>query len=534
MRTTTTIPAILLAVLLPASIAAAGVFQLAWDDEIDTTFGNAGRGVATDAAGNAYVCGEIGTTTVQHDWITIKYDAAGDRVWTRSFDGLAGQNDEARHIGLDAAGNVYVGGISFTGGSFGAGPKYDVVVIKYTPDGDVVWQHTFNSVNDNDDFIEDMVVMPDGTVYVVGYSYAPVGEPADADYLVYRLGADGQPMWWTFWDGPHERTYWLQARADADATGFSIAAMTERLIGPTDADDLNVFTFAKFSPAGALLAEGTWEPPFNANLPDTNWLSDAALDPNGALVAVGRYDGPYDFETGPEEPARAVAIKFAANGDVAWVAENDTELSDGFDRIVIDGDGRVLIAGTYNIQGAITTHAAHVTAAYDADGAFLWEDRFDGAGEFFDGEGYAAITDTGELLIATGYFSAPYDEDIRFVRYEPASGATIESWTFNQGSYADRILGLAIDAGGDAIITGFSIDALPGGGFENASLMAAKVITGTPNDEPADLDGNGVVDVSDLVALILAWGGDGASGADITGDGVVDVEDLVALILAWG
>jgi hypothetical protein len=48
---------------------------------------------------------------------------------------------------------------------------------------------------------------------------------------------------------------------------------------------------------------------------------------------------------------------------------------------------------------------------------------------------------------------------------------------------------------------------------------------------PADLDGSGVIDVGDLVAVILAWG---TAQGDVTGDGMTDVEDLVAVILYWG
>jgi hypothetical protein len=49
--------------------------------------------------------------------------------------------------------------------------------------------------------------------------------------------------------------------------------------------------------------------------------------------------------------------------------------------------------------------------------------------------------------------------------------------------------------------------------------------------------GDGVVDVDDLVAVILAWGACPAPPegcpADLNGDGAVDVDDLVAVILGW-
>jgi hypothetical protein len=53
----------------------------------------------------------------------------------------------------------------------------------------------------------------------------------------------------------------------------------------------------------------------------------------------------------------------------------------------------------------------------------------------------------------------------------------------------------------------------------------------------ADVTGDGVVDVDDLIAVILAWGPcpapPAACPADTNTDGVVDVDDLIAVILNW-
>ena len=50
---------------------------------------------------------------------------------------------------------------------------------------------------------------------------------------------------------------------------------------------------------------------------------------------------------------------------------------------------------------------------------------------------------------------------------------------------------------------------------------------------PPILDGDGTVGVTDLIALITAWG-PCSCAADLDGNGAVDVVDLVALITAWG
>jgi len=52
-----------------------------------------------------------------------------------------------------------------------------------------------------------------------------------------------------------------------------------------------------------------------------------------------------------------------------------------------------------------------------------------------------------------------------------------------------------------------------------------------------DLNGDGTVDVVDLLALLEAWGPcppDGPCPADLTGNGVVDVVDILELLLHWG
>jgi len=49
---------------------------------------------------------------------------------------------------------------------------------------------------------------------------------------------------------------------------------------------------------------------------------------------------------------------------------------------------------------------------------------------------------------------------------------------------------------------------------------------------PEDTNGDGVVNVSDVLAAIGNWGGNGAG--DVDGSGVVDVSDILAMVSAWG
>ncbi len=46
------------------------------------------------------------------------------------------------------------------------------------------------------------------------------------------------------------------------------------------------------------------------------------------------------------------------------------------------------------------------------------------------------------------------------------------------------------------------------------------------------MNGDDVVDILDLIAVLLAWG-TADPAADVTNDGIVDVADLVEVISNW-
>jgi len=66
--------------------------------------------------------------------------------------------------------------------------------------------------------------------------------------------------------------------------------------------------------------------------------------------------------------------------------------------------------------------------------------------------------------------------------------------------------------------------------FPGAFMVRA---TGVPamGGDPADFNGDGVVDSGDLAILLAAWGG---PDADLNDDGTTDSGDLAVLLAAWG
>jgi hypothetical protein len=52
-------------------------------------------------------------------------------------------------------------------------------------------------------------------------------------------------------------------------------------------------------------------------------------------------------------------------------------------------------------------------------------------------------------------------------------------------------------------------------------------------DTDADINGDGSVNVIDLLIIISNWDAEGSSEGDVDGDGIVGIQDLLLLIGAW-
>jgi len=69
-------------------------------------------------------------------------------------------------------------------------------------------------------------------------------------------------------------------------------------------------------------------------------------------------------------------------------------------------------------------------------------------------------------------------------------------------------------------------------GFAQAATLELSVSLGSPC--PADLDGDGQVNSTDMLALLNSWGPCTGCPADLDGSGIVDSADLLLLLAAWG
>jgi hypothetical protein len=121
--------------------------------------------LALDDLENVYVTGTSTSEAGRHEYVTIRYNPAGQEQWVARYSGTGAGDNGADEIALDSSGNVYV-----TGASFGFGSGYDYATVKYNSIGQEQWAARYNGPASGDDFATGIAVDSSNNVYVTGRS----------------------------------------------------------------------------------------------------------------------------------------------------------------------------------------------------------------------------------------------------------------------------------------------------------------------------------------------------------------------------
>ena len=181
------------------------LFKLTADGllEWDMTWGgfgfDAARDLAADAAGNVYMAGET-NSFVANDAFLIKVSPAGTVLWERDWgafnrDGFPGLT-AAYGVGTAADGSVYI-----TGNVFDTGAENNVILVKFTANGDLVWQRVGGPGAGAG---LDVAVAADGQVFVTGNMLVESREFPDSfggHAFVAQFSADGKKGKALAWGG---------------------------------------------------------------------------------------------------------------------------------------------------------------------------------------------------------------------------------------------------------------------------------------------------------------------------------------------
>ncbi|KAA3613512.1 MAG: hypothetical protein DWQ01_03030 [Planctomycetota bacterium] len=219
--------------------------------------------VAPDGA--VTVLAEGPGSTSDQDVLLFRYDPQGNLIWQTVWDHY--WSDSAEAVVQASDGSLYVLAHSYTVGSV-----TDVVLLKYSDDGVLLWERFYHGGYGTDSAV-DLGLDSQENVLLAGYSIAP-GMSTNFDWLGLKYDANGQLLWSTTIAGAigWPDYCWGMAVSPQDEL-----LMTGYLVNNTGIQD---YTTACLDSSGNLLwlrSEGT----------GTGGGQKIMADPSGRVISVG-------------------------------------------------------------------------------------------------------------------------------------------------------------------------------------------------------------------------------------------------------
>ncbi len=236
-------------------------------------------------------------------------------------------------------------------------------------------------------------------------------------------------------------------------------------------------------------------------------------------------------------------------GETLTAYENNCQSVDGWSTTSDAADGQ------WGIGVPINCGRGDPTSDYDGSGSCWLTDNSSGDGCNSDvDDGTVTLTSSaieiGDIddpvlsyarWFSNDYGAAPYtDSFIVRISTDGSSWSTLETVGPSSGdvsggwNVATFDLEDHIGNAGVFYLQFSTSDGASSGSVVEAGVDAVMVsATDCVDTVPGDVNGDGVVNVEDLLAVIAAWGSDDAA-ADINGDGIVNVEDILIVIANWG
>jgi uncharacterized delta-60 repeat protein len=453
------------------------------------------NGLATDSSDNVYVTGPSANVNGSQDYATIKYDKDGNQLWVARYDGPSSGSDNPIRVKVNSAGEVYV-----IGASYNPGAGYDYTTVKYDSVGNQLWVARYNGPGNGDDYPTDLALNADGNVYVTGQSFSP---STSYDYATVKYDANGNRIWVMRYNGPVNQYDSAAAIAVDSSNGVYVTGGSTGINGISDYATIRylqvplaglplitkepqsqtVLQGARVSFSVTATGDPVLRYQWRFNEQNISGATNSTLVlTNVQLNQFGEYSVEVKNNAGvivsPEaqltlgaaftsEPvSQTVMIGGEARFSAVLTGEAAQEYQWLFNGAMVpDATNTVLLltnvstsdAGSYALAvttsyGSITSRVASLMVSTVLRQA--WVAKYDGGMAFEDTLTGMALDSAGNVYV-TGYSYEPtnYTRDIATIKYD-ASGR--ERWVahFGNPNLDDAPNAIAVDSAGNVFVTG--------------------------------------------------------------------------------
>jgi uncharacterized delta-60 repeat protein len=317
--------------------------------------------VAIDSVGNIFVTGGIWRYTLGKILTTVKYSPDGQLLWQVTYQNPYAFYDMGQAIVLDNLGNVYVTGEC---DDSGVGVNYDFITIKYNPDGHQQWAQRYDGPGNAWDWARAFALDSDGNVIVTGESRGPGPFPT-SDWATIKYSPEGQQLWVARYNGPvgngWDNPYALAVDHDGNIYVAGTVDM-DTAYSPTQWD----WAVVKYDSSG----QQQWVDTRGSSYP-AEAAMDVAVDDSSNVYVTG-------FISDGLTPLDYLTIKYNSQGVVQWQNQYDNPLhiDDYALSLALDFYGNVYVAG----KTSDSPYGILTTIKYKPDGSQAWVESESGLG----------------------------------------------------------------------------------------------------------------------------------------------------------
>ncbi len=479
-----------------------------WTTEIDASIDEDFNvdALAIDSQNNLIIAGDVSEYQVStNQLVTLKYSTGGTLLWESRY-----TNEEAPHyiftsdMALDSLGNVYV-----SGRIRGADSDWDILTIKYTPDGAEVWSQTFNGTANNKDYPTSMILDHAGNLIVTGQSEFTDGRAM----ITISYDTQGNQQWISQFGTGEYGAIGRSLAADSSGNVYIGGILT------SDSYDHSAI-IVKYDSQGNEIWVASEE---------NQDCRSITLDNSGNVIATFQ-DDPFLSESNTR------TVKYSPEGDAMWVNDFTGDQDNASVKLKVSDQGEIYVSGT-TISGNATDFT---TIKYDTEGSEAWISSF--SGPIISRDNFTAMTldAAGYIYLAGQSPGATGQNDYITYKLDP-NGDTC--WVARyDGGHSDRPTLIEVDSLGNVIVsgiasgsTGYPVLATVKYNSDGIQMWAQRYHEPAifPRSLVFDSQGNVLIAGSfnvngELDGFILKYGSDGIQQWVATYDGEVNGQDQFA------
>jgi len=409
------------------------IFPLTADNDVNkskTISQDFSQDLKIDVRGNVLICGYGAGHGQDSDYIILKYGPQGELLWSARYNGTGDSSDYARALTLDQQANVIV-----TGSSNGKDTSLDGVTVKYSSAGEMLWSARYDGPSSRDDNLESIVNDAAGNIYATGYSF---GKGTEHDFITLKYDSQGRELWHRRYNPPRNRDDSACSAALNPAGGVLIAGTHRVQVTSYD------FALLNYNPEG----EQLWLVGYSGPESYIDLVRDLAVDKEGNIYLTG-----YGFA--PQSSYDYVTVKFDPKGKKAWAAVFDPSLgrTDEANAIVVDKNGFVYVTGTSRNR---ETGADFCTVKYDPLGQQLWVQSYNGPGNGGDAPNAMVADASGNIYVTGRSRGKESGYDYVTLKYSSAGELLWEARYNSPENGNDVAVAIGLDNAENICVTGYS------------------------------------------------------------------------------